>query len=111
MDLFDAEIGDESVGGLLAGTRAASDTGTFDGGDGRQQNPGIAKGGDDTIRDRHPLVGRPCRFPGRFDHEGNIDAGWSAKTRPHRQLASRSEERRVGKECVSKCSSRWSPYT
>src|SRR3546814_20912980 len=22
----------------------------------------------------------------------------------------RSEERRVGKECVSKCSSRWSPY-
>src|SRR3546814_12316974 len=24
---------------------------------------------------------------------------------------SRSEERRVGKECVSKCRSRWSPYT
>src|SRR3546814_12177521 len=24
--------------------------------------------------------------------------------------ASRSEERRVGKECVSTCSSRWSPY-
>src|SRR3546814_17644570 len=24
--------------------------------------------------------------------------------------ASRSEERRVGKECVSKCRSRWSPY-
>src|SRR3546814_9332339 len=23
----------------------------------------------------------------------------------------RSEERRVGKECVSTCSSRWSPYT
>src|SRR3546814_11068627 len=23
----------------------------------------------------------------------------------------RSEERRVGKECVSKCGSRWSPYT
>src|SRR3546814_14692010 len=28
--------------------------------------------------------------------------GWSAP---------RSEERRVGKECVSKCRSRWSPYT
>src|SRR3546814_13597997 len=28
---------------------------------------------------------------------------------PCRDL-SRSEERRVGKECVSKCSSRWSPY-
>src|SRR3546814_18282035 len=24
---------------------------------------------------------------------------------------SRSEERRVGKECVSRCRSRWSPYT
>src|SRR3546814_20298929 len=26
-------------------------------------------------------------------------------------LSERSEERRVGKECVSKCRSRWSPYT
>src|SRR3546814_17913574 len=26
-----------------------------------------------------------------------------------RRLVHRSEERRVGKECVSKCSSRWSP--
>src|SRR3546814_11850232 len=25
-------------------------------------------------------------------------------------IARRSEERRVGKECVSKCRSRWSPY-
>src|SRR3546814_13669324 len=25
-------------------------------------------------------------------------------------MAGRSEERRVGKECVSTCSSRWSPY-
>src|SRR3546814_15608559 len=27
----------------------------------------------------------------------------------HEQTTSRSEERRVGKECVSTCSSRWSP--
>src|SRR3546814_12174863 len=27
-----------------------------------------------------------------------------------RTLANRSEERRVGKECVSTCRSRWSPY-
>src|SRR3546814_14588461 len=27
-----------------------------------------------------------------------------------RQILSRSEERRVGKECVSKCRSLWSPY-
>src|SRR3546814_19063709 len=28
----------------------------------------------------------------------------------HIKEASRSEERRVGKECVSTCRSRWSPY-
>src|SRR3546814_954660 len=28
----------------------------------------------------------------------------------HRQANGRSEERRVGKECVSTCRSRWSPY-
>ena len=27
-----------------------------------------------------------------------------------RKLEARSEERRVGKECVSLCRSRWSPY-
>src|SRR3546814_18227400 len=35
---------------------------------------------------------------------GNI-ASWTAT-----DLQSRSEERRVGKECVSTCRSRWSPY-
>src|SRR3546814_4951455 len=29
---------------------------------------------------------------------------------PHLALFQRSEERRVGKECVSTCRSRWSPY-
>src|SRR3546814_9823424 len=29
---------------------------------------------------------------------------------PRRHVADRSEERRVGKECVSTCRSRWSPY-
>src|SRR3546814_17786222 len=28
----------------------------------------------------------------------------------HTDVRSRSEERRVGKECVSTCRSRWSPY-
>src|SRR3546814_10521490 len=32
----------------------------------------------------------------------------SGERRPHRPH--RSEERRVGKECVSTCRSRWSPY-
>ena len=29
---------------------------------------------------------------------------------PHTSAGRRSEERRVGKECVSLCRSRWSPY-
>src|SRR3546814_1912799 len=29
---------------------------------------------------------------------------------PHHHQCGRSEERRVGKECVSTCRSRWSPY-
>src|SRR3546814_15104065 len=37
--------------------------------------------------------------------------GAPARTRRNRVLVgSRSEERRVGKECVSTCRSRWSPY-
>src|SRR3546814_14267201 len=37
--------------------------------------------------------------------------GWNISTHGALQLLSdRSEERRVGKECVSKCSTRWSPY-
>src|SRR3546814_17777718 len=34
-----------------------------------------------------------------------IDAGLNEQAQEHR-----SEERRVGKECVSTCRSRWSPY-
>src|SRR3546814_15404262 len=33
-----------------------------------------------------------------------------AQDPPQPQAAHRSEERRVGKECVSTCRSRWSPY-
>src|SRR3546814_5509409 len=34
----------------------------------------------------------------------------TAAVEPHHRDAERSEERRVGKECVSTCRSRWSPY-
>src|SRR3546814_11262036 len=46
--------------------------------------------------DQEDLAGRPFVGPagGIFD----------------KALTDRSEERRVGKECVSTCSSRWSPY-
>ena len=38
----------------------------------------------------------------------NVGVTWNAES-PSR-VKSRSEERRVGKECVSTCRSRWSPY-
>src|SRR3546814_15516511 len=38
-------------------------------------------------------------------HVRSVDPGWTRASCRHR-----SEERRVGKECVSTCRSRWSPY-
>src|SRR3546814_12896864 len=42
----------------------------------------------------------------------NVQDAKEAEDLAHRIIAtlSRSEERRVGKECVSTCRSRWSPY-
>src|SRR3546814_6704302 len=37
-------------------------------------------------------------------------SGLVTETEPPRAQVMRSEERRVGKECVSTCRSRWSPY-
>src|SRR3546814_11120822 len=44
---------------------------------------------------------------GRLDLDGQLVAGFLAEQRLFE--AGRSEERRVGKECVSTCRSRWSP--
>src|SRR3546814_7163953 len=56
-----------------------------------------------------PILAKPS-FSGRT-------GGGHSKRSPERRLvstrfssAARSEERRVGKECVSTCRSRWSPY-
>src|SRR3546814_20430425 len=44
--------------------------------------------------------------------EGVVTRGTAQRLRDmDRPLSGRSEERRVGKECVSTCRSRWSPYT
>src|SRR3546814_8617484 len=52
-----------------------------------------------------------------FGVASRINENWSIGFRHRRDieedralLSSRSEERRVGKECVSTCRSRWSPY-
>src|SRR3546814_13601985 len=55
---------------------------------------------DFETRHRHADRVRPRRTIGREDRERVA----------RRPLATRSEERRVGKECVSTCQSRWSPY-
>src|SRR3546814_12069973 len=63
------------------------------------------RGGDRRMRhaDGH-LVQRLDQVPG-----GVQSRHCGALVVIHEQLALRSEERRVGKECVSKCRSRWSP--
>src|SRR3546814_6115243 len=42
--------------------------------------------------------------------DDRLPAMVSAELHLHDDLGRRSEERRVGKECVSTCRSRWSPY-
>src|SRR3546814_18621135 len=78
----------------------------------------------DLIDDTAPyLLGRfrqgVCDL-GQCPRRSEPDAGWEAGhagdrlAQPmrgsHVAKAVRSEERRVGKECVSTCRSRWSPY-
>src|SRR3546814_8040631 len=62
-------------------------------------------------------TGRACGgiAPARgIDHDegvvGDDQIGPGARPRRAFDEALRSEERRVGKECVSTCRSRWSPY-
>src|SRR3546814_13458860 len=48
----------------------------------------------------------PARWLANFAILARIDDGL---THDHLEIVRRSEERRVGKECVSTCRSRWSP--
>src|SRR3546814_3361350 len=52
------------------------------------------------------LLGRA----GQFHRGADSAAGGGDSVQYARKPAYRSEERRVGKECVSTCRSRWSPY-
>src|SRR3546814_1076417 len=56
----------------------------------------VHRAGQASVRHGSRIEPMPTRF-------------WQAATSTQRRLL-RSEERRVGKECVSTCSSRWSPY-
>src|SRR3546814_4746723 len=50
------------------------------------------------------------RQPGRPDRYGLVPCGIADPAARLSLIYQRSEERRVGKECVSTCRSRWSPY-
>src|SRR3546814_12150137 len=63
------------------------------------------------------LLGRPVimteKAPGALGDVGDlsfVDLGMYLIGDRQMMTVDRSEERRVGKECVSKCRSRWSPY-
>src|SRR3546814_12431870 len=76
-------------------------------------------------------LGKRLRDNAIFASDSGTIATWYARQMPVRQeqmctlsgnlatmangfpyaVAARSEERRVGKECVSTCRSRWSPYS
>src|SRR3546814_9885375 len=52
-----------------------------------------------------------CALPICFSTKpGRLSSSHSRSIGRKSSLARRSEERRVGKECVSTCRSRWSPY-
>src|SRR3546814_16731997 len=55
--------------------------------------------------------GTPCGFAlGKAVGDGNNWAHWLLWSHGGMMVDTRSEERRVGQECVSTCRSRWSPY-
>src|SRR3546814_18280399 len=58
----------------------------------------------------HALPVRAWKGAASHDfHEMRAHSDYPPDSRA-RRAANRSEERRVGKECVSTCRSRWSPY-
>src|SRR3546814_12205582 len=77
--------------------------------------------GETLLPDRGGIIGYPPRYAPGKGFECIIVAVEAIDRQLHRPIppprvgasdcnASRSEERRVGKECVSKCRSRWAPY-
>src|SRR3546814_11290602 len=74
------------------------------GGDLAPAQSAVQSGHSDALpRADFPLRCEGAATPARLSFRGR-------ELGPDRALSLRSEERRVGKECVSTCRSRWSPY-
>src|SRR3546814_13356982 len=67
-----------------------------------------------TQHDGHRPEGALQVFTGRQGGFANVARRWAehsgTRRQGKRQRYRRSDERRVGKGCVSTCSSRWTPY-
>src|SRR3546814_18362337 len=76
----------------------------------RRHSPAAASLSRETPRTFRPIC-RESAFPIFYKRKALQPCAESSESsaRPRWRTA-RSEERRVGKECVSKCRSRWSPY-
>src|SRR3546814_3377583 len=67
--------------------------------------------GDLTIRrDDIEHAGRQTDRLRNLRHDIAVTGCFGRRFEDDRAAGERSEERRVGKECVSRCRSRWSPY-
>ena len=60
--------------------------------------------------DENLLTGAFTRTVGRAEIAANLEKVYAYFPRLKQRRATRSEERRVGKECIPPCRSRWSPY-
>src|SRR3546814_17118782 len=61
-------------------------------------------------QNRFVLGGKSSKPGAQCRKHQDDDEPQYVQTRDHGQVKARSEERRVGKACVSTCRSRWSPY-
>src|SRR3546814_14695677 len=71
-----------------------------------RRQPGEVERLDIGLAQRRIVVDEKDRLLGGKE----THAGLSVRRKPAPPSGERSEERRVGKECVSTCRSRWSPY-
>src|SRR3546814_11124320 len=77
----------------------------------RQEAPDVGVIGEETVGELAERIGVEQRRADRAEFDGSEDTLIDQWLLDYAEReTTRSEERRVGKECVSTCRSRWSPY-